>query len=60
MYNSQANTPSLLVDDLNRYPPESKYEEDQTCEYGGEEAFHDPYGWYSLVRRLESSYLRSV
>ena len=46
-----ANVPPLLVDDLNRYPPEPDYEQDHTREYGDDEAFHDPYGWYGLMRQ---------
>lgn len=55
-----AGVPSLLVHNLDRYPPESEHEEDQTCENGGEEAFHDSYGWYSLMRWLELRSLQRV
>jgi hypothetical protein len=55
-----ADVPSLLVDNLDRYPPEPEHEEDQTREYGSEEAFHDSYGWYSLIRRREPGSLRSA
>jgi len=55
-----ADIPSLLVHNLDRYPPESEHEEDQTCEYGGEEAFHDSYERYNLARRLEPGSLRRV
>ena len=46
-----ANAPPLLVDDLDRYPPESNYEEDQPRKYSCDEAFHNPYRWYGLIRR---------
>ena len=44
-----ADVPSLLVDNLDRYPPEPKDEEDQTREHGREEAFHNSYRWNGLI-----------
>lgn len=43
-----ADIPPPLVDDLDGYPPEPKYEEDRTREYGSDEAFQNPYGWHGL------------
>lgn len=54
------NVPSLLIDDLDRYPPEPKYEENQPREHGGEEAFCDPYGRYDLTRRREPTSNKSI
>ena len=48
-----ADAPSLTVDNFDRYPPEPNYEEDQTREHCGEEAFYDSGWWYSLTERRE-------
>ena len=42
------NTPSLFADDFDRYPPESKYEEDESRKDGGDEAFPESYWRYDL------------
>ena len=55
-----ADVPSLLVDDLDRYPPEPEDEEDQTSEHGREKAFHNSYWWYGLIRRCEPIYLQGI
>ena len=43
----RVNTPFLFADDFDRYPPESKYEEDESFKDGGDEAFHESYWRYS-------------
>ena len=45
--------PSLPIDNLGGYPPEPNDKEDQTREYGSEEAFYYSYGGHSLTRRHE-------
>lgn len=55
-----ADVPSLLVDNLDRYPPEPEGEEDQTREYCSEETLCDSYGRYSLARRHEFGSLLGV
>lgn len=57
---SPVNVPPLSVDSLDRDPPESEYEEDQTREYGCEEAFHNSYWWCNLVKRREPSVLQCI
>ena len=45
---------------LDRYPPEPKYEEDETRKHCSEKAFYDSYGGYNLPGWHESALLLYV